>query len=656
MIFGKYVNIISGFFLMSILTLWTMHANSENCRNTEYQINGKVDSLVLMFQTSNNEATAAHYAFLLGEYYWFERQIIEAEKWFSISLSKENQPNNTNDVINALVLLTNLYHHKGDFKKAEYFANQAFEKISIIDNKRLLGNVFEIKGRIFHSLGKSEASFNYFLKADSVNMMSSDPEIRKLSVYVKLIISDIFDGQGQKDKSIGYLNAAYQSAKEAKDSTQINLCLQAIARWNITIGKLSEAKNIYVNLLKNQTRLSAKLYSYQGLGEIHFLEKNYTQAITNFSQVIDIAKKTNELYMLDVFYHDMAKTFFAKNDLVKSKIYLDSCIYHKGSNLSNKMVAYELKSKILETQKDYKGALESIKTKNIIQDSLNRQNIATLTNQLDAANSTKEKDSRILSLEHEKTVAEAVNEKNSIIKYLLLVIILISAFVFYMIYTQMKKKKIIEQQKAIQEEQNRISAELHDDIGSTLSSISVYSELASKYHASSPDKSKEMVEKISKQSTELMTRIEDIIWSLKPKSDVRFNFKNKIKDLAGEHLHVKSILFEIEISDQIEEIINEPKLRKNLLLIIKEAIQNIAKHSEASEAMISITIEDSFLIVSIKDNGIGIKGELSKSGNGLINMRKRVSDLNARFDLVSDSEKGTKIICTIPLDTCRPHS
>jgi signal transduction histidine kinase len=649
MTFFKHGFVFGSFFLMSLLAIKSAHAKVEDRVINAYQINTKADTLLQKYKTANDEKAAAHYAFQLGEYYWFQRQIKEAEKWFMTSLEKEAKPDNKNDVVNTLILLANLNHHKGDFENAEDYANLAFEKISLVDNKRLLGNIFEIKGRISHSLGKSEASFNYFLKADSVNMQYPDPQIRKLSVYVKLIIADIFNGQGQMDKSLDYLNRALQTAQKYNDSTQIHLCLMAKARWNIAVGKLTKAKSIYYQILENKKSNSANLYTYQGLGEILYKEKNYGQAVQYFTKVVDMAKKTNELYMLDVFYHDVAKTYYAKNDLVKSNIYLDSCINHKGSNLSNKLMAYQLKSQILETQKDYKGAFEAVKIKNHIQDSLNRQNLAVLTNQLDAAHRTKEKDSKIRLLEYEKMAAEAINSKNNIIKYLLFFIIIILALVFYMIYHQMKKKKIIEQQLAIQEEQNRISADLHDDIGSTLSSISVYSELASKYYASSPEKSKEMVQKIAIHSSELMTRIGDIIWSLKPNAEGHFNLTNKIKELTSELLYSKNIHCKIDIIHNLEDLIHEPKSRKNLLLIIKEALHNIAKHSGADHVHINMTEDKTNLILCIADNGKGIKKENSKTGNGLGNMKNRAADLGGTCDIISDFDQGTKVVCTLPL-------
>ncbi len=649
----KFGFLIAWLLLVQLLASLSIFAKNENCRFIDDSYITKSDSLIQLFNNSVNDKNAAHHAFKVGEYFWFQRQIVEAEKWFLISLEKENQPNNTNDVVNATTLLAHLYHHEGEFEKAENLANQAFEKLSKISNKKLLGNIYEIKGKICHSLGKSEESFKYFIRADSVNMLSPYPEIRQLSVYLKLIIADIFNTQGQKNKSKKYLDEAYKLAKEHKDSTQINLCLQSLARWNISMGKLDKAKEIYLTLLKKQKILSSLLYTYQGMGEVNYIEKNYTQAIINFKKAVNIAKITHELYMLDDFYYDIAKTYFAQNELIKSSIYLDSCMHHKGGNLSNKLLAYDLKSKLLEVQNDYRGALDAIQTKNIIQDSLNRQNIVILTNQLDAANRTKEKDEIIHKLENENSLAEEINRKNNVIKYLFIFIILTLAFVFVLIVNQIKRRKTLEQQMAIQSEQNRISADLHDDIGSTLSSISVYSELANKYFSLAPDKSKDMIGKISILSTELMNRIEDIIWSLKPKSDIRFNFKNKLNDLASDLLVTRQIPFDLEMDDDIEALLNEPKLRKNVLLILKEAMHNISKHSEATQVYISLKHVGKNINITVIDNGKGFDSYQIKGGYGLNNMKKRADDIRATFIIKTNISSGTTINCNIPIASIR---
>ncbi len=153
-----------------------------------------------------------------------------------------------------------------------------------------------------------------------------------------------------------------------------------------------------------------------------------------------------------------------------------------------------------------------------------------------------------------------------------------------------QQRSQLEKQLAILQEHERISADLHDDIGSTLSSISVYSELADKYYTTRPEKSHEIVHKISVQTRELMTRIEDIIWSLKPHTLDKTTFKSRLQDYALELLSGKDMGYTVEVDQGVDDLVRDPFLRKNILLIIKEAINNSAKYSQASLVAIVVAI------------------------------------------------------------------
>ncbi|MBP6237252.1 MAG: hypothetical protein KA536_13990 [Saprospiraceae bacterium] len=211
------------------------------------------------------------------------------------------------------------------------------------------------------------------------------------------------------------------------------------------------------------------------------------------------------------------------------------------------------------------------------------------------------------------------------------------------------EKHTLEKQLVILKEQERISSDLHDDIGSTLSSISIYSELADKYYQTFPEKSQDMIQKISKQSKELMSRIEDIIWSLKPNTEHNISIKKKIQEIALESLALKNILFTLEVDENTDHLVTEPELRKNIVLIIKEALHNIAKYSEATEAKISIQYEQKNIVLSISDNGIGFDQNNIKKGNGLGNMKKRTSDVNGICSIQTATGSGTIITCRIPI-------
>lgn len=216
-----------------------------------------------------------------------------------------------------------------------------------------------------------------------------------------------------------------------------------------------------------------------------------------------------------------------------------------------------------------------------------------------------------------------------------------------------EQRSELEKQLAILQEHERISADLHDDIGSTLSSISVYSELADKYYASRPEKSHEIVHKISVQTRELMTRIEDIIWSLKPHTLDKTTFKNRLQDYALELLSGKDMGYTIEVDQGVDDLVKDPFLRKNILLIIKEAINNSAKYSQASLVAIEVRRAPTHLNITIKDNGTGFDSTSPTTGNGLGNMKKRCEDIGGAFVLQSTTGQGTRIEVKIPMANIR---
>ncbi|MBK9254323.1 MAG: hypothetical protein IPM42_02420 [Saprospiraceae bacterium] len=212
------------------------------------------------------------------------------------------------------------------------------------------------------------------------------------------------------------------------------------------------------------------------------------------------------------------------------------------------------------------------------------------------------------------------------------------------------EKLQLEKQLAILKEQERISADLHDDIGSTLSSISIYSELADKYYHTVPEKSQEMVQKISKQSKELTSRIEEIIWSLKPFQANKNTFEIKINEFINDSLTGKDIKCKVNIDDNLDSLISNAIMRKNILMIIKESLNNISKYSNASEVNIDMIFDKKNINLTISDDGTGFDTENHRNGNGLFNMKKRVKDMFGVFTVTASPGSGTTIQCRLPLN------
>jgi signal transduction histidine kinase len=164
-----------------------------------------------------------------------------------------------------------------------------------------------------------------------------------------------------------------------------------------------------------------------------------------------------------------------------------------------------------------------------------------------------------------------------------------------------------------------------------------------------PEKSKEMVGKIAGQSRELMLRMSDIIWSMKPNGNNSGGLTPRIRNFAQELLSGKGIMVNISIDETMVADITNPMVRKNIILIIKESLNNVAKYSSAAHVEIFLGVQENEIQLSIQDDGKGFDREIVTMGNGLENMANRCRQMGGNFCLESKPGEGTKITCSIPL-------
>lgn len=202
-----------------------------------------------------------------------------------------------------------------------------------------------------------------------------------------------------------------------------------------------------------------------------------------------------------------------------------------------------------------------------------------------------------------------------------------------------------DRQLAVARERERIIADLHDDIGATLSSMNIYSELASEVMNEKPEEGKSLMHKISGISKELMGRMGDIIWSMKPADEEKYTLEARLKNYCSELLSPKNILFELDIDPQLAASVRQPDFRKNLLLIAREAVNNIAKYSGAGKAGISFKEVEGAKQLLIWDDGSGFEAGTALQGNGLSNIRQRCSVLGGECDITSTPGKGVRVCC-----------
>jgi len=204
--------------------------------------------------------------------------------------------------------------------------------------------------------------------------------------------------------------------------------------------------------------------------------------------------------------------------------------------------------------------------------------------------------------------------------------------------------------------QNEVSRDLHDDIGATLSSMHIYGDLAQNIWDTQPDKSREMVGKISEQSKGLIQRMGDVVWSLKSPEEEKNSIGLRLRNYSQELLSGKNIVTHFEIDEVLAQKIVSPLVRKNILLIAKEAMNNIAKYSGATETFITFNRWEDWFQLTVQDNGKGFDSspnlsqeEKEYGGNGLENMEQRCKQLQGFFSFHSEPGQGVCITCRFPI-------
>lgn len=209
-----------------------------------------------------------------------------------------------------------------------------------------------------------------------------------------------------------------------------------------------------------------------------------------------------------------------------------------------------------------------------------------------------------------------------------------------------KQKNEFSEKMALEKQREKITADLHDDIGSTLSSLQINSVIANQLiDKQKLPEAKNVLIKIENQSQKLSENIGDFVWSMKPNETALMTLSTRIRNFANEILGNTNINYHIKIDENIDQEITDFAMRKNIILIVKEALNNAAKYSNAKDLQLNFVQNNSNFLLKISDDGIGFELPV-KIGNGLQNMKKRAEEMNGIFEITST--KGTHIKISIP--------
>lgn len=224
----------------------------------------------------------------------------------------------------------------------------------------------------------------------------------------------------------------------------------------------------------------------------------------------------------------------------------------------------------------------------------------------------------------------------------------VNAFVIALALLIIRNK--VAQKLKIELMRRRISSDLHDDIGATLSSINIYTELLKEEYGHN-----KTLEKIQHHIKEVVSRLDDLVWSINPKNDSMEQLMSRIQHTTIPMLEAAGIKCFFKYDQKLLDVELNLENKRNMYLLLKEMVNNVVKHSGCNNCYISIKYHNPFITFCVRDDGKGFDPALvKKSRNGLLNMQYRAEKMNGTLKINSADNEGT--VVSMQLNVKRPNS
>ena len=460
-------------------------------------------------------------------------------------------------------------------------------------------------------------------------------------------------------------------AEKIKDEKEIALSYMYLGSVYIYSGDFQNALNYFLksSLYKNVFAINAELI-YDQMGKCYLQLKKFDSAVLYVQRSIDLEKQANNDWIVPLYY-DMGAIYAQTGNYIQSVNY-----YRKGINSAAVVldliygyngiaIVFEksgmIDSSILYAKKavavSQKASLPfgiiqggelltgMYKSRHLTDSAFKYQEI--LNNAKDSLISEeKVKHLQDLTFNEQLRQQEIAVEKNEYQNKLWIITLLIAAvFAIAYLILYIRKKQALQ----VMHIRNRIARDLHDDVGSALSSIAVFSDVINKNLKTGDEQTSSLAERIGDNARQVIESMSDIIWAVKPSNETVAEMLIRMKQLCSNLFESKEIAFQFEADEKVSLVKLPMNYRRDMYLIFKEAINNIVKYSACKNVVIKLFAKDSLFQLVISDDGIGFDTTIAINGNGLQNMKARATVMGGSVAIESELNKGTIIQLVVPI-------
>ena len=626
----------------------------------------------------------------LGSEYLANDSVESALHYTNSALSKSQQINYWHGVVICNNQIGKILIDKGEIKSSIAFFKNAL-KIAQSNNDTIeLLTANDNLAVAYNHLGNYDTSI--FLRQNNLPIYISQKNYTKIADAYIWIGNSKMSQAKYEDALANFINSL-KNANLAKDKRRIAFATLSCARVYVHQKNYNKAKELNFQGLEALMQIDDRRNMgtvYYNIGNIFNEENNNDSALVYYLKSLKIAQELKSDLSIAKSLNSIGAAYYGKQDLLKAKDYffkslvmirvigdkeseamtlvnLGSIYFDNGNNDSSAIYfnnglaiakainqgetiksCYSYLSKLYERKKDYANALKYFKLFKEINDTIYQNISSEKVLELQTAYETEKKEKEIIVLNNDKKVKEKeiiaktleANYQRTLkyIGFFSIGIVLISSFYIFRKYKSEEKTK---NANALLQQQLRIRDNIHDEIGASSTAISRKLDLCD---LNNPEEVKTTFSKVKIESDALTASFQTLVWSLKPENEHLRALIPKIRTYAAKYLADAKInlLFDFPMIDTDLKL--KPNLNIELMLITKEALNNIVKYSRCTEVNLSMTISKNIFKYTISDNGIGFNPDVvSIDSNGLSTMKKRSEDMQCQINIISEIGKGTAI-------------
>lgn len=390
-------------------------------------------------------------------------------------------------------------------------------------------------------------------------------------------------------------------------------------------------------------RINLPMY-YGNISSSYIKQEQYQKATENAQKAMEYALEQDNEKQIAIAYSLFGEIYLRQKKYAQSieaglKAYAG---FEKNELLEEQQTAAEILAEAYSVSGNHSEAYKYLLRSKELSDTLAAQKYDEDIAAMQTSFNVEEKNNQIALLNKDRELQQQQLSRQQLLLFGSLALVVLAIVAIILLVSRSRLRQRVKEMEL----RNSIAADLHDEVGSSLSSIYMLSEMAGA-SGTSVASQKDMLHKVTSYSKETMDKMGDIVWMIKQHGEDGKDLQERMQRFLYEMCSSKNISHHFE-GELLQTLKLNTEQKKALYLVFKEAVNNALKYASPRHINVSIRKQQNHVALKITDDGRGFDRLSAKKGNGLANMQNRAKELGGKTEILS-SEKGTTVLCTLPV-------